>query len=135
MADITYLDKDKTSGLGTPQRTWRDVDANEIKNVINNFRASLVAGKVPQAELPDVAIKIGSASDFNGTGIADGYIVYWDQTAGQFKTKVGGGAASGAELDSEQIGMFLFGKTIVGDTVTLFIGFDDQAPGTVLAAP
>lgn len=135
MADITYLDKDKTAGIGTPQRTWRDVDANEVKNVINNFRASLVAGKVPNAELPNAALKIGSAIDFDPTGITDGYVVYWDQTAGKFRVKVASGGANGVQLDSNNIGMFLFGKTIVGETVTLFINFDDQLPGSILAAP
>lgn len=32
---ITYADKDKTAAVGQPERTWRDVDANEVKNVVN----------------------------------------------------------------------------------------------------
>lgn len=32
---ITYADKDKTAAVGQPERAWRDVDANEVKTVVN----------------------------------------------------------------------------------------------------
>lgn len=32
---ITYDDKDKTQPEGSAKRTWRDVDANEVKQVVN----------------------------------------------------------------------------------------------------
>ena len=35
MAQITYTDKDKTAAAGTAPRQWRDVDANEVKTVVN----------------------------------------------------------------------------------------------------
>ncbi len=35
MAKITYEDKSELEPEGTPKRTWRDIDANEAKNVVN----------------------------------------------------------------------------------------------------
>lgn len=35
MADITYTDKNKTLPTSDPARKWRDVDANEVKTVVN----------------------------------------------------------------------------------------------------
>lgn len=32
---ITYADKDKNAAAGQPERAWRDVDANEVKTVVN----------------------------------------------------------------------------------------------------
>jgi hypothetical protein len=83
--DITYADKNSAAPEGTPERTWRDVDANEVKDAVNSKAdntsnlsglsnlpvgngfvkktgagtfttdqnvATLVAGKVPEAQLP-----------------------------------------------------------------------------------
>lgn len=35
MPQITYSNKDSSLPSGTAQRQWRDVDANEVKNVVN----------------------------------------------------------------------------------------------------
>lgn len=134
MADITYANKDKTATLGTAPRTWRDEDANEVKNVVNNFRASLVAGKVPTSELPDAALKIGSSTDFDGTGIADGFLIYWDQTAGTFKVKAGPGGIADVDINGNT-DVFLFDKTNTGGNIELLVGLNDQLAKTVLAAP
>jgi len=32
---ITYADKDKNAPLGTPEKHWRDIDANEVKESVN----------------------------------------------------------------------------------------------------
>ena len=46
MADqITYLDKDKNASEGSPSKQWRDVDANDIKTVVNQH-AGEIEGKV-----------------------------------------------------------------------------------------
>jgi hypothetical protein len=36
MANITYNNKDANAAVGTPERTWRDVDANEVKTAVNS---------------------------------------------------------------------------------------------------
>ena len=35
MPQITYDNKDSNLPSGSPQRQWRDIDANEVKNVVN----------------------------------------------------------------------------------------------------
>lgn len=134
MADITYVNKDKTATLGTPARTWRDLDANEVKEVVNNHRASKVSGFVPLAELPDAAKTILNATDFNAAGIANGFIVYWDTGTGKFRTKAESNVGTNLTL-SGNTDVFLFDREVDGDEVTLLIGLDEQLANLVLAAP
>lgn len=35
MSKISYQNKDNTAAAGTPERQWRDVDANEVKTSVN----------------------------------------------------------------------------------------------------
>jgi hypothetical protein len=132
--NITWADKDKTATLGTGPRTWRDVDANEVKNVVNNFRASLVDGLVPLSELPDAAKTILSATDFNAAGIANGFIVFWDQGTGKFRTKAEANVGTNLDIGGNT-DVFLFDREVDGDEVTLLIGLEDQLAGRVLIAP
>ncbi len=41
---ITYEDKDKDAPIGTITRTWRAIDANEVKAVVNALAALIGAG-------------------------------------------------------------------------------------------
>ena len=132
--NITWADKDKTATLGTGPSTWRDVDANEVKNVVNNFRASLVDGLVPLSELPDEAKTILSATDFNATGIENGFIVFWDQGTGKFRTKAEANVGTNLNIGGNT-DVFLFDRDVDGGEVTLLIGLDAQLAGRVLAAP
>jgi hypothetical protein len=132
--NITWADKDKTASIGTGPRTWRDIDANEVKNVVNNFRASLVDGLVPLSELPDAAKTILSATDFNAAGIANGFIVFWDQGTGKFRTKAEANVGTNLDIGGNT-SVFVFDREVDGDEVTLLIGLEDQLAGRVLIAP
>ena len=134
MSDITWSDKDKTQPAGTAPATWRDIDANEVKNVVNNFRAKLVGGKVPNSELPDAALKIGSSTDFDGAGLSGGFVVYWDAASSKFKVKAEAGAPTNTDIDGNN-DVFQLSRSIVGDAVTLLVGLQDQDEKLVLAAP
>lgn len=134
MSDITWSDKDKTQPAGTAPATWRDIDANEVKNVVNNFRAKLVGGKVPNSQLPDPALKIGSSTDFDGAGLSNGFVVYWNAASSKFKVKAEAGAPTNTDIDGNN-DVFQLSRSIVGDAVTLLVGLQDQDEKLVLAAP
>jgi hypothetical protein len=134
MANITYANKDKTATLGTAARTWRDIDANEVKDVVNNHRASKVDGLVPLAELPDAAKTILSALDFDDTGMLNGFIVFWDTGTGTFRTKAEANVGTNLFI-SGNTDVFLFDREVDGDEVTLLVGLDEQLAGHVLIAP
>jgi hypothetical protein len=132
--NITWADKDKTAAVGSGPRTWRGVDANEVKNVVNNFRASLVDGLVPLSELPDAVKRILNALDFDATGIENGFIVFWDQGTGKFRTKAEANVGTNLNIGGNT-DVFLFDREIDGNEVTLLIGLEAQLAGRVLAAP
>lgn len=44
MSDISYPNKDKNADEGSPEKQWRDVDANEVKSAVNS-KVDKVAGK------------------------------------------------------------------------------------------
>lgn len=52
---ITYANKSSAAGLGTPERTMRDTDANEIKSVVNQHATEIDSkvDKVVGKELSD----------------------------------------------------------------------------------
>lgn len=44
MSNITWADKDKNAAAGSPEKQWRDVDANEVKTAVNS-KVDKVTGK------------------------------------------------------------------------------------------
>ncbi len=58
---ITYADKDKDAPIGTIERTWRALDANEVKAVVNALSA-LLGQDFGQGIVPTVVTVTNSSS-------------------------------------------------------------------------
>ena len=69
MAEITYSNKNKSAVIGTPERTWRDEDANEVKTVVNT-NATALNTKISSL-IEDTTPQLGGNLDLNGNQIGD----------------------------------------------------------------
>lgn len=79
MASITYADKDKESP-NVVQRQFRDVDANEIKSVVNQKQDAPTGGKTLVTQCGDWDASGANLFPTNGNGSgAGGAIVKGDQ--------------------------------------------------------
>lgn len=74
MAKITYLDKDQNASEGTPQKAWRDSDANEVKASVNALHDTVdnVALGANYRIVEDVDARNGIANEDR----KDGLLVY-----------------------------------------------------------
>lgn len=129
--EIEYQDKDK-NGVN-PVNQWRDVDANEVKDIVNQ-KADLVDGVVPEEELPSSAITVENATDVDNTNKEDGYILAWSEDEQMFVFVPDGAGITSIEWDVDG-DIFDSSVTEDGTGVILGLGFQDQAEGEVLIGP
>lgn len=117
MADITYLDKDKTIKDGTRNK-WKDVDANMVKNVVN--------AKADKTEIASLG------NPFRGDHNIVVAAFAWPTTNGTFTGgKPGAGNTYDVVLDDPENPPTIGGKLIVhGATIRAKI--DDPSVGGTL---
>lgn len=61
---ITYADKDSTAGLGSPSRKWRDDDANEIKQSVNDLYDTVDGVSVQSSNTDDTLFGVSYLNDW-----------------------------------------------------------------------